>query len=170
MDKERCPTCGKDLKEDWNFCPRCGEKQERSIFGSIGKIFNFGSKTPKSLNIRIKKSSGRPKIEVRGFGRKIPIRSKRTKKKTKKPKRSKKVPENVEEPETQIKNLGNKKIIEVKLPGVKGKDVEINELKESIEIRAFSGNKLYFKVIPISPNYSLNKDFSDNTLKLEVVG
>lgn len=174
MVKKRCSNCGKDLEEEWNFCPKCGEKQKKSIFGNLGKIFKLASpgKSPKSLNIKINKSSGRPRIEVRGFGREIPVKSKKPKRKKKikkKNKKPQKIPESVEEPETQVKNLGNKKIIEVKLPDVKARDVEVNELEESIEIRAFSGDKLYFKVIPIFPNYSLNKDFSDNTLKLEVI-
>lgn len=55
------------------------------------------------------------------------------------------------EPETKVRRLTDKIVYEINLPGVKTiKDVIINKLENSIEIKAFSKDKAYFKLIPIS--------------------
>lgn len=55
------------------------------------------------------------------------------------------------EPETTVRRLTDKIVYEISLPGVKNKkDVIINRLENSIEIKAFSKDKAYFKLIPIS--------------------
>ncbi|OYT37488.1 hypothetical protein B6U82_01655 [Candidatus Pacearchaeota archaeon ex4484_31] len=55
------------------------------------------------------------------------------------------------EPETTVRRLTDKIVYEISLPGVKNKkDVMINRLENSIEIKAFSKDKAYFKLIPIS--------------------
>ncbi|RLG16386.1 hypothetical protein DRN63_04265 [Nanoarchaeota archaeon] len=33
LKKRRCPNCGKELKENWNFCPFCGEEVGRLGIG-----------------------------------------------------------------------------------------------------------------------------------------
>lgn len=55
------------------------------------------------------------------------------------------------EPETKVRRLTDKIIYEIELPGVKSlKDVMVNRLENSIEIKAISKNAAYFKLIPIS--------------------
>ena len=56
-----------------------------------------------------------------------------------------------EEPETKIRRLTDKIIYEVYIPGVKSlKDVTVNRLENSIEIKAISQDRAYFKLIPVS--------------------
>jgi len=56
-----------------------------------------------------------------------------------------------EEAETKVRRLSNKIFYEISIPGVKSmKDVIINRLENSIEIKAFSKDKVFFKLFPIS--------------------
>jgi RNA polymerase subunit RPABC4/transcription elongation factor Spt4 len=55
------------------------------------------------------------------------------------------------EPETRVRRLTNKIVYEIDLPGVTNvKDVIINRLENSIEVKAFAKDKAYFKLIPLS--------------------
>jgi len=55
-----------------------------------------------------------------------------------------------EEPNTKVRRLTNKLIYEINLPGVKNEDVMISKLENSIEVKAFSEDKAFFKLIPLS--------------------
>jgi len=67
-----------------------------------------------------------------------------------------------EEPETKVRRLTDKIVYEISLPGVKDeKDVIINKLQNSIEIKAFAKDKVYFKLIPLAltiKNYRLENE------------
>jgi HSP20 family molecular chaperone IbpA len=72
------------------------------------------------------------------------------------------------EPETRVRRLTDKIIYEIKLPGVKTeKDIAINKLQNSIEIKAFAKDRTYFKLIPLS--FPIKKyNLKDGTLTLEL--
>lgn len=72
------------------------------------------------------------------------------------------------EPNTNIRRLSNKVIYEINMPGVKSiKDVSIIQLENSIEIKALSKGKVFYKVIPI--NLPIKKyNLSKGTLVLEL--
>lgn len=164
--KQKCPYCGFDVDKSWNFCPNCGKRLKGSpAFKDIASAFRDFSRARPSISIEIVSGFGkRPKVKVRRFGN----RDVKAKKENYHFKTPKKIPKEIKEPRTTIKDFGNKKIVTLRLPNVNPKDLEIRELRESIEIRAFSGDRLYFKVIPISPNYSLSKQFNGKVLKLEI--
>ncbi len=67
-----------------------------------------------------------------------------------------------EEARASIKRLSNKIIYEIDVKGVKNiSDVEIRKLENSIEVKAISKDKIYFKLIPIVLpiiDYELKKD------------
>ena len=55
------------------------------------------------------------------------------------------------EPETKVRRLTDKIIYEINLPGVKSlKNITVNKLENSIEIKAISKDRAYFKLIPIA--------------------
>lgn len=55
------------------------------------------------------------------------------------------------EPETKIRRMADKLVYEISLPGVRDeKDIAINKLQNSIEVKAFSKDKAYFKLIPLA--------------------
>ncbi len=55
-----------------------------------------------------------------------------------------------EEPSTNVRRLSNKIVYEINLPGVKSiEDISIIKLENSIEIKAVTKDKAYFKLLPI---------------------
>jgi hypothetical protein len=72
------------------------------------------------------------------------------------------------EPKTNIRRLSDKVIYEINLPNVKGiEDISINQLENSIEIKAISQDKAYSKLIPISLPI-INYNFAKEKLILEL--
>ena len=67
-----------------------------------------------------------------------------------------------QEAQASVRRMSNKIVYEIHLPGVKDiKNILINQLENSIEIKAFSKDKVYVKLIPLNLpilNYKLNKD------------
>lgn len=54
------------------------------------------------------------------------------------------------EPKTAVRRLSDRIIYELELPGVKDKkSITINKLENSIEIKAFTKDRAYFKLIPL---------------------
>lgn len=181
-----CPYCGKrvnqDSHEDFgmlgkNDSPDEFEDFSKAIFGGIGgKMINkmFGNAMKmleKEMQKEMKKGDSQPKTDFQLFinGRKInlggepvPVRNE--------PKKipSIKLPQNKlnkfaslkrEEPSTNIRRFSNKIVYEINVPGVKTvKDISMNKLENSIEIKAVSKTKAYLKIIPINLpviNYAL---------------
>jgi hypothetical protein len=72
------------------------------------------------------------------------------------------------EAQTRVRRLSNKVIYEFDLPGVKNiKDVVINKLENSIEIKAFSKDTVYVKLIPVNLQI-LDYKLKDGSLFLEL--
>ncbi len=102
-----------------------------------------------------------PKIDVRPYGE-----NKHHHHVEEKPVRTVKT---TEEPKTKVQRVKNKQIITMDIPDVKGlEDIEITQLHQSIEIKAFAGDKAYFKLIPIPSHATVNNEFKDGVLKIEV--
>jgi len=183
---EFCPHCGVAIKE------KTREEPFENIFGeSFGNIFQGIDKELRridkthdfdedflkfkpGISIIVSSSGMKPKIFVRtpNGSKKLEQELKRklgAEPVVKERKKIRRMPKATEEPETEIKTVGNKQIISIKLPGVKSRDdVEVNKLEQSIEVKAFAGNKAYFKLIPIPANAALNKKFENGALKLEI--
>ncbi len=74
-----------------------------------------------------------------------------------------------EEPETKVKRLTNRLVYEINIPGVPKENIIIRKLENSIEIKAFSDNKAYFKLIPLSlPLLKSNLDQGKLILELKI--
>jgi hypothetical protein len=170
FNKIRCKNCGAKVKSDWNFCPKCGNSlKEKPVFEDLEKEFRKSTRFPK---ISMRPGRGIT-ITISGRPRRKPIkiisgpRIERPKFEREKPK---KTPKYTEEPETKVKHVGTKDIIQIKLPEVKSQDdIEVRRFEQSIEVRAFVGDKAYFKLIPVSSRAEiLKKEFKDNILKVEI--
>jgi HSP20 family molecular chaperone IbpA len=208
FEKKRCPNCGEKVKEDWNFCPYCGEELEvrekaltpfgdifediekefermDKMFGSPFKLSGFKSKPLRGggISITIRSGTGmEPKVEIKTSGdyKKIEPELKRRfgvkpaieeveEEKEEKPRVERKA-KVTEEAETEVKTLGNKQIISVKLPDVESEDdIEIKRLEQSIEIKAFAGDKAYFTLVPLPASAAIvKKEFKNGVLRIEV--
>ncbi|MBI2542575.1 MAG: zinc ribbon domain-containing protein [Candidatus Aenigmarchaeota archaeon] len=179
--KKKCRNCDNEVKSDWMYCSNCGIDltEKKHIHSEIDKDFRridklFDGREPKFILKPSLKSKGisititsdnmtPPKIEVMSSGefkRKSQIEEP-------KPVR---IPKVTEEPHTKIERKHDKQIITVDMPDVKSlDDIELKQLHQSIEIKAFAGDKAYFKLIPIPMNATVNNEFKDGVLKIEVV-
>lgn len=73
-----------------------------------------------------------------------------------------------EEALTNIRRLSDRVVYEINLPEVKSlKDISIIKLENSIEIKAISKNKVYFKLIPLNLPI-INYNLSEGKLILEL--
>ncbi|MEM5799205.1 MAG: hypothetical protein QXZ43_00860 [Candidatus Aenigmatarchaeota archaeon] len=193
--KKSCNFCGYKLSKDWNFCPKCGKPtKDLSIegvfkdmfediekeFERIDKMFTLEKDIEKpkirggSLHITVQSGTGmEPKIEIKTTGdyktlepeikKKLGISE--IKEIEEKPRKVK----ITEEPETKKIVEKGKTIIKIELPGVKSEDdIEIKRFEQSIEVKAFAGDKAYFKLIPIPENATINKKFKDGILEIEI--
>ena len=129
------------------------------------------------ISISISTSNGKPpEIRVNQFGgendfRRKEIKPERNVQKTFSEdaiKKFSKLPR--EEPSTNVRRLSNKVVYEIDLPGVNSvEDVSIIKMENSIEIKAVTKDKAYFKLLPIKlpiMNYKISK----GKLILELAG
>ena len=195
MLKKICNSCGKKIERKFHFCPYCGylfRKQENEEdFGLIGKDdallesqFNQELRLPLNLNklmnslidqigkeieveegrgqhgFKIQISTGKPQIKH--------IEQEEAELSEEEITRRKRLPK--EEPKSNVRRLGDKIVYEIHTPEVKSKkDVVITKLEDSIEIRAYSKNKCFHKVIPLKIEI-LKYYLKNNTLFLELKG
>lgn len=181
------------MKESWEFCPYCGEEigrriERRKINFSPFKIFSDIEKEFEKIDkfvdfkpfktrgggisitihsngkVYVKTSGDYKKIEPE-IKRKLGIRPKIEEVEEEKRIRSVKI---TEEPKSKVKTIGRKQILMIELPGVKAEDIEVRRLEQSIEIKAFAGNKVYFKLIPVPADASISKEFKKGVLKIEI--
>lgn len=80
-----------------------------------------------------------------------------------------KMPEETEEPKTRVVRLGKGMKVEIELPGVDGKDIDVQEFESSVEIRALGKQKAFFKIINKPEKTSVvGKEFKNSNLVLEI--
>ncbi len=188
--KKTCKNCGKKINSESNFCPNCGinlkkgkEKYQKKDWGMLGKDDNpkqeeilpgmSGGMLGKMLQGAMKMLEKEMQKDIKqnmNQNFKLMINGKEVNL-NQKPQETKKLPANIlkdfskypkHEPKTNIKRIENKLVYELNIPEVKSlKDVSIQKLENSIEIKAISKNKAYKKIIPFNLpilNYELSKD------------
>ncbi|MEM5853087.1 MAG: zinc ribbon domain-containing protein [Candidatus Aenigmatarchaeota archaeon] len=184
---EFCPFCGEELRERELFTPFGSLLEEvEKEFEKMDKIFkplslsSLKMKPVRSggISIVIRSGSGmEPKVEIKTSGEYKKLEPELKRKFGLKPtveeveeEETKKVQRITEEAETEVKTVGNKQIISIKLPDVKSEeDINIKKLEQSLEVRAFGKDKAYFTLIPIQKNASItNKKFKNGVLEIEI--
>ncbi|MFH1445353.1 MAG: zinc ribbon domain-containing protein [Nanoarchaeota archaeon] len=80
-----------------------------------------------------------------------------------------KFPKTTEEPKAEVVTTPVNVSVDVKLPDVKEiKDIEVKDLENSIEVKAVSGDKAYFKILTKPSQFRLkSKTFEKGVLHLE---
>ena len=182
-----CPSCGSNLNSEsgpfnnmFDDIDKELRRMGKTYRNDLSKFpkFGFGRIKPKAgINITITSGAGMtPKVEIKGGDNYKKIDSLTKPEMGNLLSESKRLPEKeirllnvTEEPVTKIQKLNKKQVITIHLPDVKENNLEIRQLEQSIEIRAVAGDKGYFKLIPIPANASVDKEFKDGVLKIEVV-
>lgn len=193
-----CPKCGTVGSGDmFDFGPlfsRVFKEMEEMMLGFGDKESDFeavdispsfrDSKTKKSgFTVRIHSGAGmKPNVEVKTFG---DVDKDIVREQVKKlgydipfgsgdspvPKAGRKgpAPKTTEEPATDVRRLDGRVVVDMDVPGVrKEDDIEIAELESSVEVKAFAGDKAYFKILTIPEQFSLKeRRFSRGRLHLE---
>ncbi len=186
-----CSNCGFELNEksnqngDWGLLGKNDSSEDsfgNSLFnGFTGNMFSkiLGS-TMKMFEKEMQKMQNVPRVPRTNFelfinGKRINPQNikvtqkavpKQLKKKESIELPSKKLKDFInlpqETPKTNVRRLADKVVYELEIPGVNSiENVSINHLGNSIEIKATSKTKSYFKIINISlpiTNYNLEKD------------
>jgi len=191
-----CPFCGKNLKseydgDDFGFLGKTDfiEEQRGINFGGsmIDKMLNQAMKMierkmkeiPKEFNQNQGKPNQNMHIQFFVNGKKIFPQKKQTQQDSSQPKNitpeiSKQKAEKFaklprKEPKTSMKRLAGKLVYELTVPGVKDVgDILINQLENSIEIKALSKDKVYSKILNVNlPIISFELDKGHLTLELQ---
>ena len=160
----KCKKCGRELKKEWKYCPYCGEKIPKI---RLPKIFHKEEEVEREIEEEMENmlaAFGFPNIKIK-FQTISPRQQQKTA--TRKQNKFRHINE-VLEPKVSVKHVSNEIHISVFLPEVISiDDISINKFEESLEIRAYAGDKMYFKVIPISESSQiLKKSFGNQMLKL----
>lgn len=174
MLKKKCPHCAKKIERKFSFCPYCGfpaskasEKEDFGLIGKddlikemeasmpgmppgIGKIMNslmkqldkeLGGIGP-GLNIQI--STGKPQVR----NQVQPVQPQVIEIDEKEFERRRNLPK--QEAESNVRRFSDKIVYEIKVPGVRSKkDTLISRMENGFEIKAYSQDKCYFKIIPV---------------------
>jgi len=168
------------------------DKQFRELDQEIGKERRITERMPQNkdqsikqggISINISSGAGKPVIRVKSFGnmpefREIETQIKHDPRKTgikkqemqkvdeEKAKKLAKLPR--EEAISKVRRLSGKVVYEIDLPEVKDiKDIIVNQLENSIEVKAFAEDKAYFKFLPVSLPL-LKYKFDEGKLTLEL--
>ena len=192
-----CPYCGQPTEDkksvyrrpfqsffDTEDIDKEFERIDKMFGGDVFKFPRMDIESPfkgGGISITIRSGTGmKPQINVKTSGnykkvepelkRKLGVREGISEEVEEEPRRERKIPKITEEPETDIKRTVSNETITIKLPDVKNEDdIEIRKLEQSLEVKAFAGDKAYFKLIPIKRNFQiLEKDFKDGILKIEM--
>ncbi len=154
-----CDNCESELRKNWKFCPACGaEIIHEDIFISLGNILKSITKEMEPFE---------PKKPFNYSVLEEPLETNLNEKRSRAPRKSN---ANAKEPKTEIKNLGNRIVFGIKLPGADPDEVQLTELDESFEVKAWSKDKAYFKIITVPQGFSLEDQYFENDkLVLEFV-
>jgi len=153
----------KDIDEQMRDTDRM-VPEERQRKRSSNPDFNQPQIKTQGISISIATSdNGEPIIKVKGLGdmanmningmQKMP--QKQFREKLPKRQLTEKQAEHISklpraEPLTHVRRLSDRVVYEVELPGVDEKNITIHKMHNSIEIKAFTKDKSFFKLIPVS--------------------
>ena len=179
-----CPYCGisfrqNEEKEDFgmlgkeDFMPELEQELNQgfrmpfgidkimnSLIKQLEKEMNNAERNSGSQGFKIQISAGNPQ------SKKMPAQQEIINLSNEEAERRRKLPRT--EAESNIRRLSDRIVYEVNVPGVKsGKDVIITKLEDSIEIKAYSKDKCFVKVIPFKVEV-IGYYLKDNTLFLEL--
>jgi HSP20 family molecular chaperone IbpA len=176
----KCRFCNSEMHEGWLFCPYCGapsglefkpvfapqeveeeiKKLHRILTSTLGPEMRGG------ISIKISNVDGKPDIQVKRFGDLEEISSEKQVTFTQ---RVRQIPRETSEPEAVVQKVDNTYILKIKMPDVGEEDIDVMKLENSVEIRGYMGDKVYFKVFEIPINGKIiYRKLEDGVLTVKV--
>ncbi len=144
----KCRLCGANLQRNWAYCPHCGTKKSSGGNRGFEKVLHVLEKGFRDL--RSKGENDRAPISPGGFRgtRKHQLQGDR-----------------VLEPQVLTKEDG--KVMQIHLPLIKTqKDISIKKFHSSVEVKAKTGDRTYFAVIPLKYPNLVRQEFNNGLLTL----
>lgn len=139
-----CRRCGEALADNWNYCPKCGERIKPITTFVSGKTVPFQSGA-----IRINIVQSKPQIQQKSDEEPVRLSAE------------------VLEPESELVQEDDGVKVKIRMPGVKTPEtISLKRVGESLEINAYTGNKRYFKIINLEKLNVLKKEFINEMLVL----
>ncbi|MBS3176777.1 zinc ribbon domain-containing protein [Candidatus Woesearchaeota archaeon] len=142
-----CARCDHVVKKGWQYCPRCGFSLERKDFDMFSLMRNKFKKIDHLIENELEQGNLLQVEDVIEQELELP-RNHATSQ------RSRKMAEKITkivDPVTRVRRLTKSIVYTLKVPGVKSrKDIQIDTLEKTIEIKAYANHLLYFKVLQMS--------------------
>lgn len=164
----RCKSCNRNLSEEWNFCPNCGNKIVRILKFRLPAI-KFGGADDFFENFQMPFGSGSIQISIGNPGRQRVVRQRIGQAPIKRIEKPQRETKKVVEPESRIRKTNSGIEIEIEMPGVSEEDIELKRIGESLEIRGYAKEKTYFKIVPVSRNLGISsQELNGSVLKIKI--
>ena len=139
-----CRRCSNALNENWNYCPKCGEKtivvSSNQVVSSQIIPLQLGSV---KINVIRRDQQAGSKDELMRFSAEVV------------------------EPESELVEDESGAKMKIKLPGVKDSaSIVLKRVGDSVELSAYAGTKRYFKIINMEKLDVVKREFSPEMLVL----
>jgi len=167
-----CPNCKSQVEKDWNFCPKCGimlgAYEEVSGFNELETLNIMDAPKTGGISIYVNSyNSKKPEIRVSAFGDFKKYEPELKRRMGIYDKGFKRTPAIIEEPESVMRRSRNKITIRVRMPGVSREGIKVNMYENSIEIRGYTINKLYYTSFEVPNNLEIiSKNLVDDIFTL----
>ncbi len=158
----RCKNCGREIDNMWGICPYCGffsgELEDSfmniaRMFGGKAVIKQEGDSFIVILELQgVRQAFRITPIDVEEATQSLPQFSPQPPPLPVEPRKEREF-DKTEEPQTEINQVQDRIYIKVNLSGVAEDEVDVDELENSVEVRAYKGKTRYFKLIPIPEEF-----------------
>lgn len=158
----RCKNCGREIDNMWGICPYCGffsgELEDSfmniaRMFGGKAVIKQEGDSFIVILELQgVRQAFRITPIDVEEATQSLPQFTPQPPPLPVEPRKEREF-DKTEEPQTEINHVQDRIYIKVNLSGVTEDDIDVDELENSVEVRAYKGRTRYFKLIPIPEGF-----------------
>ena len=156
--KEKCKACSSDVKENWKYCPTCGQAtKDRDVVGNGNSVSISG---PFGVKISFR-SVGEDNTSGVGLAE-LKVREQLVE-------QARlhgliEQPRTTEEPIAEILKDSLGIVFKIKLPGAQENSIELRRLPNSLELKAIAGDKLYFRAFEVPGNMVVTERKFENEL------
>ena len=149
-----CIQCKTMLKQTWNYCPGCGEIAHERKNDLLEALFSELYIRLEKEGIILKKEKTLPKEHMQKYQEELnlpTLMKKREDTMLTTQNQMQLFKEIVEDPEIKVRRLSDTIVYTLKMPGLtRKKDVSINQMENTVEVKVYTKDKVYYKALQIS--------------------